>query len=146
MKTINELINEQLERSYRKIAIPFLRQIQAITNEPQSDMQESLGTLDEEADRLEQEGEGFTPDNEQLIETLEQYAEITDECDFAVTHITPVKHQFHTEGVDRSYPSMWLCTRWCLLNLSTPHVLYIDPDLQVFHYHLCNTFRFCHQE
>ena len=33
-------------------------------------------------------------------EEIQAYAEITDECDFAVTHITPVKHQFHTEGVD----------------------------------------------
>lgn len=77
MKTINELITEQLERNYRKVSRPFLTQIQAITNDPQSDMQLSLQLLDTEAERLDSDDERFDTENEVLQETLEQYLEVT---------------------------------------------------------------------
>ena len=71
--TIQQLEAEALEKIYLASAGRMLAQILAISNAPNSQMQRILKRLDDEADKLAEDGDRITPDNPQLEQTLNEY-------------------------------------------------------------------------
>ncbi len=70
-KTIREHTDSALDALYTKTAGPMLLQIDRLTNGRGSPLQAALTELDDEAERLSDEGKKFTPDNAVLRKTLD---------------------------------------------------------------------------
>lgn len=72
--SINDFALAALESEYQRTAKPLLAQIHAVTNDPRSQVQRSLGALAEEAERLEKDGGRMAADNPYLEKALEDYS------------------------------------------------------------------------
>lgn len=68
--SINELANLALDKLYLHTAGPVLKQIDAITNAPNSPLQQALRELEDEAQRLEASDMPLLPSNAVLLKVL----------------------------------------------------------------------------
>jgi len=71
--SINELANAALDRAYKQTAGQLLLQVQAVTNNPRSQMQRALKELEDEAARLADAEQKLQIDNAVLQKTLNEY-------------------------------------------------------------------------
>ena len=71
--TISEEIDKKLDSEYARTAGAMLAQVQFISNNSGSEMQQSLARLDKEASSLAEGGEKMLPNNAQLEQTLREY-------------------------------------------------------------------------
>jgi hypothetical protein len=68
--TISDYINNALDAGYARVMNPVNKQIDALTKAPGSQLQRALKALEEEADRLEADGNPMKADNPVLKETM----------------------------------------------------------------------------
>ena len=76
--SINELANKALDKAYIQTAGKMLLQVQAVTNNPRSQMQRALMELDEEANRLAEDDKRMAHDNAHLQKALNEYEKSLD--------------------------------------------------------------------
>lgn len=72
-RSIQELANNALDKSFSGVVTPILEQIQLLFVPPRSRMQRALSALDEEVKRLEDDEKRITADNAQLEQVLNVY-------------------------------------------------------------------------
>jgi hypothetical protein len=101
--SLKELTNTALDKAYTSVAGRMLAQIAAITNAPGSRMQRALRKLDEEADKLAEEGERMTPDNAVLQQTMREYENTYDN---AATLIAANDSAIQATGQDIARPAV----------------------------------------
>jgi len=75
--TLQEYIAKVLDSGYNATAGTMLKQIATISNQQGSQMQRALSALDDEAQVLDEAGELFTKNNEQLRSALSAYSGVT---------------------------------------------------------------------
>ena len=68
--TLREYINATLDRNYNRTARPMLKQIAQLAKGQGSAVQAALRELEEEAERLQDEGVPMKPDNPVLLKTI----------------------------------------------------------------------------
>lgn len=68
--SIQELVNQALDKLYKQTAGPVLKQVYTLTHAPNSPLQKGLRELEDECQRLEQAGAPLLPDNAVLLKTL----------------------------------------------------------------------------
>lgn len=101
--TLTEMVNKELDKQYNQTAGNILQQIESVTASPSAPVQRELSELEDEVERLDQQGNPITIDSPFVKIVL---ASIYDVFKFAQTMISAGAERIERTGLDMALSSV----------------------------------------